>query len=182
MLRRLVLALLLTAGSAAAQTAGERIGQPALPGFTQVVQEQGGGNAIAEWVPRGETILQWTRMVTVQRFGGLAASVLPAPYLDRIRANLLQAACPSATTSPITELTVSGRPAAQFRVDCPMNPRTGAPETFFLRAIGGARDMHVVQIAFRRRPTAQDVAFAQQHLAGVALCGPASTEPVCRAS
>ena len=65
--------------------------------------------------------------------------------------------------------------------DCPRNPQTGLPETFLILAIEGANDMHVAQVAFRRVPSAQDIAWAEAQLESVALCTGASREPVCTA-
>jgi hypothetical protein len=56
-----------------------------------------------------------------------------------------------------------------MRVDCPLNPATGLPETFFAKAVPGAADMHVAQVAFRRVPSAQDATWAERYLAGVTL-------------
>jgi hypothetical protein len=77
----------------------------------------------------------------------------------------LQRACPRATVAYRRTLGV----AAQMRVDCPLNPTTGLPETFFAKAMPGRTDMHVAQVAFRRVPSAGDVAWAERYLAAVKL-------------
>ena len=71
-------------------------------------------------------------------------------------------------------------PAVTFRVDCPLNPATGRPETFLLRAIAGSTDLHVVQVAYRRLPNAAESEAAQRHRDSVRLCRASSPDPRCR--
>jgi hypothetical protein len=56
-----------------------------------------------------------------------------------------------------------------MRVDCPINPSTGKPETFFAKAMPSASDMHVAQVAFRRVPSSADTSWAENYLASVKL-------------
>jgi hypothetical protein len=167
-MRRPLILLALLATAAAAPPAGERLALPALPGLGIVHQQSAKGNSIEEQVPRGETIQQWTRMVTSLRFGGLASQATPVAALDRL-ATSVAGSCPGAVATPTRPLTVSGRPAAEMRADCPLNPQTGLPETFFAKAIAGASDLHMVQVAFRRVPSEADKAWAESILRQVAL-------------
>jgi hypothetical protein len=167
-MRRPFVLLALFATAAAAAPAGERLALPALPGFGIVHQQSANGNSIEEQVPRGETIQQWTRMVTSLRFGGLASQTTPDAALDRLAAGVA-GSCPGAVATPTRSLTVSGRAAAEIRADCPLNPQTGLPETFFARAIAGASDLHMVQVAFRRVPSEADKAWAEGIVRQVAL-------------
>ncbi len=79
--------------------------------------------------------------------------------------NGLSGACPGARVT----YRRPGAKLAQMRVDCPRNPATGLPETFFARAMTGSSDMRHAQIAFRRVPTASDVAWAEKYLGEVRL-------------
>jgi hypothetical protein len=162
----------------AAAAGGERIVAPALPGFVVGYTASDATRSIKEEVPKGETVQAWTRMVTTQRFGGLAAKVTPAVYAKNIVAGIPQA-CPGAAVSPVAALTVAGRPAARFQVDCPRNAQ-GQAETFILLAIAGKADMHVKQVAFRGRKTAADLTWARTFLAKTILCGAADGTPACR--
>lgn len=156
----------------------ERLVSPALPGFVVGYSAGNGEQSIREEIPRGETVEAWSRMVTTQRFAGLSARATPATYARNIIASLPRS-CPGAATSAIAALTVSGRPAARFQVDCPRNGG-GQPETFILLAIAGGSDMHVKQVAFRGRTTPAGLAWARSVLAGTVLCTPASKAAACR--
>ena len=130
--------LLLFAGPAStnAQSA-ERLVSPGLPGFVTGYSAANAVNSMVEEIPRGETVEAWTRMVTTQRFVGLAARTTPAQYAQNVVAPLPRA-CPGATVSPITSLAISGRPAVRFQVDCP-HSAGGRPESFILLAVAGRR-------------------------------------------
>lgn len=155
---------------AAAPAAQERLTAPPAPGFVVAYSAANDAQSIREEVPTGETVDAWSRMITTQRFTGLAQRTTPAQYLA-IVAQALPKSCPGGTTSPVESVAVSGRSAARMRADCPRLAQTGKPETFFMLAIAGSRDMHVKQIAFRRVPSAADERYAASFLAGVKLCG-----------
>jgi hypothetical protein len=154
---------------AAQGAAPEWIVQDPLPGFFVDFREEGSDGMIVEQVPDGESVERWTRMVTVQRFGGAAQRLSPQALLGNM-VDGLATSCRGARTSPIEAVMVTGRPAARFRADCPNNPVTGLPETFVALAIAGAADLHVVQVAFRRVPSAADSAWAARQIDSVVLC------------
>ena len=142
----------------------ETLLRPALPGFVVGYDLARNGNSIVEQVPAGETVEKWTRMVTTQRFAGVARRVDGNGFLQTMLDGLQQG-CPGAK---VTYRRTSGK-SAQMRVDCPLNPSTGLSETFFAKAMPGASDMHVAQVAFRRAPTANDVTWAESYLTSVKL-------------
>lgn len=132
-----------------------------------------------EFVPRGETVEGWTRMLTVQtmpwRMGLTPTGVL------RMLANGMESACSGATVAPIEAAALNGRDGATIRVDCPRNPQTGKPETMFARAVQGDRSITMVQAAVRRVPTAEDVTWATQVLSSVTFCGETDQSGRCGA-
>ena len=172
-----ILALIAAASAAPAQTPGERLVQARPAGFVVGHTVSAPEASIEERIPQGESVQRWTRMLTTQRFAATALRLRPEQVLLRM-ASSLPKGCPGGKTGPIRTFTVVGRPAAEFRADCPRNPAHGGPETFFARAIAGASDVHIVQVAFRRVPSPADAAFARAHLDSVALCtGAAKTGP-----
>ena len=87
-----------------------------------------------------------------------------------------------AEPTAVVDFTVSGRPAARMRADCPLNSQTGLPETYFIVAFAGSGDLFAEQVAFRRVPTAADVAFATKVLQDVRWCKTGSADAVCKLS
>jgi hypothetical protein len=173
------LASTLALGASAQTLRGERLVAPRLDGWTIGYYRSNEQQSIREEVPRGQTVENWQRMVTTQRFTGLAARTSPAAYARDILGNV-PASCPGARISPIKNAPVSGRPAVRFRVDCPSNPEAqGKPETFILMAVAGTADMHVKQVAFRGGLGLADLPWAERFLSGVAFCMPNDRSPAC---
>jgi hypothetical protein len=158
---------LATLGTTVQAQAAERLVSPALAGYVLGYQASNDTQSIREEVPSGETVERWTRMVTTQRFAGLAKRTTPAAYAKTI-ASQLPAACPGAAISPIANIAVSRHPAVQLQVDCPRN-ENGQRETFLMIAIAGENDMHVKQVAFRGARSPTDLAWARSFLAKTTL-------------
>lgn len=142
----------------------EALAQPALPGFIVGYEVARNGNSMREQIPAGETVQKWTRMITMQRFAGVGRKADGNAFLQ-LMIDGLQRGCPGAK---VIYRRASER-IGQVRVDCPLNPETSLPETFFAKALPGAADMHIAQVAFRRVPTPADVAWAEHYLASVKL-------------
>lgn len=60
-------------------------------GMAEVTNRNNGTNVLIEYVPRGETIANWTRMVTIQAYRGLGRS--PASSAEIARQAFYPAAC-----------------------------------------------------------------------------------------
>jgi hypothetical protein len=175
-------AMALTFLVSATANAAERIYVPGEPGFVMGYQAANAEQSIQEWVPSGETVEAWTRMLTFQRFTGLVQRGRPGPALLEWIAGRIAAACPGARSSAVTRSIVLGRESAMLVTRCPLNPATGKPETTFYRAITAASDVHVAQVAFRSVPDAVAEKHARDYLAKVVLCGNALSDalPVCK--
>jgi hypothetical protein len=156
----------------------EHLASPDLPGFVVGHEAANAEQSIREEVPSGETVDDWTRMVTTQRFGGAATRLTPTAFLEVITSNLT-AACPGARTSRVLAGTRGGHPSAQMRAFCPLLAQTGKPETFIMLAITGANDLHVKQVAFRRVPTDEDVEWGEAVLAAVVFCDTGEASEGC---
>ncbi|MEO6717497.1 MAG: hypothetical protein ABIM50_09670 [Novosphingobium sp.] len=169
---------MLVATSAASAQSAEHLAAPALPGFVVGYSAGNAQQSIREEIPLGETVEAWTRMVTTQRFTGLAQRTSPAAYAQSVLASLPRA-CPGAAISPVTNVTVVGRPAVRFQVDCP-HSAGGRPESFILLAIAGRSDMHVKQAAWRGGTTPATLNWGRQFIASTVLCAPGDKAPACR--
>jgi hypothetical protein len=173
----MALVMLLEAAATAEQPT-ERLVAPALPGFVMGYSAANTVNTMQEEIPRGETVEAWTRMVTTQRFVGLASRTTPAQYAQNVIAPL-QRACPDATISAMSSLTVSGRPSVRFQVDCPHSVG-GRPESFILIAIAGRSDMHVKQAAWRGGTTAATLGWGRLLINSTVLCAAPDRQTACR--
>ena len=134
--------------------------------------------AIREEVPEGESVKDWSRMVTTQRFGGLAALTTAENYLGTITRSV-ERACPGAQVGAVRSLAITGRPAVRVTIDCPVLAQTGKRETFLLEATAGTFDMLVKQVAFRGPHSAADIAWATSFLDALAYCAGGTTVSAC---
>jgi hypothetical protein len=165
------------AAPVAAQPSSEWLAQAPLPGLVVGYRAAQNGRSIVEWIPQGETVEVWTRMVTVQRFPDIGPRL--RFWADTFGTGLSQS-CPGAVVGRPAYSRTDGHQQVEFRVDCPRNPETGQPETFLLRAIAGASDLHSAQVAFRHVPSAQETDWARRQLASVTLCSRENASPICR--
>lgn len=183
MLLARVLAIAVMAGPAAtaiAQPQEEYLVQAPLPGLVMGYRQEQGGSLIEERIPPGETVHDWSQMVTTQRFAGTAARGVTLETWVGSFLGGLRTGCPGYGGGEPAYFEADGLRAVTFRVDCPHNPATGKPETFLLRAIAGSADLHVVQVAYRHVPSAAESEAARSHLESVRLCGASSSDPRCR--
>lgn len=169
--------LALAGTPALAQPSSEWLAHGPTPGLVVGFRQAEGGSMIVERIPQGETVQNWTRMVTVQRFAGQQPL---EQWLATFTTGLAQG-CPGARTSRPVYSETEGRRSVAFRVDCLRNPQTGQPETFLIRAISGAAALHVAQTAFRHVPSAAEADWARGFLATVTLCSRDVATPACRA-
>lgn len=176
----MAMSVLLVAQPAAGQGSGEWVAQARLPDLVVAFEHRDRGSTIVERIPPGESVQAWSVMATNQRFARLLAN---GATIDDWLGNFLGSldrGCPGYRSSDLLRTEQSGRPMVELRLDCPRNPSTGLPETFFLRAIAGRTDLHVAQVAFRRVPSAADVSYAQRHLATVRYCDRTDRTAACR--
>lgn len=173
----LLIALAAWPAMADAQPSSEWLAQGPLPGFGPRMTETQENVVVVRRVPAAETAERWTRMVAIHRMAGAA----PADIWARTFADGLMRGCPGARYSAPARLQVDGRGAVDLRGDCPLNPATGQPETFLLRAISGTTALHVAQVLFRHVPSEAEIAWARTYLATVTLCSRDIATPACRA-
>ena len=122
-----------------------------------------GRAVLVELVPAGETVQNFSRMVTLQTMPGLA-SVPARTFLDTF-ADRYRSACPRSTA---TILDLNG-PADGLRLDCPRHPATAKAETVFARLIDISPDSAMVQITMRFVPMPNDSRWALDYLVLVAV-------------
>ena len=178
-LRLAIAAAALAGAPATAQFAGEHLVPAPDANFRLAWSAGVGGSGIQEWVVGRETVVSWTRMITVQRFGnrpGMTPMLVAQQWLGG-----LARTCGTAASPPVA-VTVDGHAAVDVRYDCSRNPATGKPETIRARFVGGDTAIHIIQAATRRVPDAADRAWMEQVATAATLCAATSTDPRCATS
>ena len=110
---------------ASAQLVNENLLVEVPPGYKIDFQDKKPGSLMNEMVPTGESVDNWTEMVTVQIFYNLKTT--PEAFVSKMASGWL-AACPGAKSDPIVSGPENGYAAGVWLLNCPKNPATGKPE------------------------------------------------------
>jgi hypothetical protein len=154
--------------AAPAQRGGEIVSFGTPPAdFETGYQASQGGQTIVELVPKGQTVQNWERMVTLQTFAGNTRSVID---FRRAVSDGWRSACPGGNTINLSEGQENGYPYALLQMSCEHNPQSGRPEYTWIKAMRGERALYVAQYAFRHLPSREEVTDAARRLRGMSLC------------
>jgi hypothetical protein len=171
------LCLYLAAAPVHAQFQGENLLVSMPAGFKSDYQSTRDGMSIQEWVPEGETVQNWSEMVTVQVFQN-RRDLDPRAMLDSIQRGWLKA-CTGSAAAPIVTGKTNGYDTATMVLRCPLNGETGKPETTAFRAIRGRDSFYMIQRAVRSVPDAGRLERMEAYLGGVGVCDTRSAPSPC---
>lgn len=146
-------------------------------GFQIGKTAQQGPMITAEYIPQGETVSGWSRMLTVQVFGNLKKFDADQ-FADGIRRKWLSA-CTSSEVSKIHDGVENGYSFSLWRFACPMNQTTGKPENMFAKFISGNDAFYSVQYAYRAALTKDNIPPATTYLRSVGVCDTRLTDRPC---
>jgi hypothetical protein len=174
-----VLFFCLVAAPSQAQLKGENLLVAPPVGFKVGYKGTNNGINMMEWVPTGETVQNWSEMVTVQIFNK-RADLDPAQFLGRLQQQWL-AACKGSKAASILTGKANGYTASMMMLHCPLLAATGKPETTMFRAIKGNDSFYVVQRAVRAVASPDQVEKMKQYLGEVSVCEAGSLQHPCPA-
>jgi hypothetical protein len=180
MWRALKLSLLLAsliARPAAAEFINENLLTTLPSGYHVGFEDKNNSRQIAEWVPAGETVDNWTEMVTVQIFYRLK---VPPDAFMRDLEKRWRGDCPGARDAqPIASVVENGYPSLVWLLNCPQNPATGKPEITWFKAIQGNDSFYVVQKAFKFAPSKEQITKWVGYLKAVRVCDSRLPDRAC---
>lgn len=133
---------------------------------------------VAEMVPVGESVKNWTEMLTVQVFEGLR-STTPEKYQARME-SLWAKGCTGASSEPMTNAAQNGYAYSVWMQSCPNNTATGKMETTLFKAIKGSDSFYVIQKAFKFKPSKKQVTKWRSYLASVSVCDSRLVDRACQ--
>ena len=166
-------------GVAQAQLEAENLLIAVPDGFIVGDAVQGGAAgtiSATEFVPKGQTVQEWSEMVTVQVLHG---ATIGANALGEQVKTGWEGACPKSTVKRLGANKANGYSFVMWSYICPLNPQTKKPETMWLKAIRGGDALYVVQYAFRAAPTVATTEAALAYLDRVAVCDTRKPEHPC---
>jgi hypothetical protein len=136
---------------------------PQPDGFHAAYQNANGGHYILEMVLKGETVDQWTQMVTVTGVQGNAdnQNATARSRLD-LNANVFRQACPDTyAAKPLGSTSISGHEAYVAWISCGSTARGGSAhsESDLIVSIKGTADYYTVQWAESGPASSQPFTF-----------------------
>ena len=170
-------ALVLLGGGARAELAAENLLTGIPEGFEIGFQTREGSMDMMEFIPKGETVEDWSSMITVQVFHSLGK--LDADMFAGRIAEMWTAGCYDSAAERLGAGAVNGYPAAAWHYWCPLNTQTGKPEEMWLEAISGGDALYVVQYAYRADAGDEMELRALNYLAAVSVCDTRIAERDC---
>jgi len=146
-------------------------------GFKVDYQAEQKNQTITEMVAEGESVEDWTTMVTVQVFLGKTDTTLQ--QAQDILTNDWFNACENSESYPVADGTENGYNFVLWQLYCPLNSATQKPELTYMKAIQGNDSLYLVQVAFRFEPSEMDVTQWIKYLKEVKVCDSRIAERAC---
>lgn len=147
-------------------------------GFKIDFQAEQNNMVINEMVPQGESVNNWTTLVTVQIFLGMT-NATPEQYQDSLTQSWFNA-CPDSESYPVADGAENGYDFVLWQLYCPLNPSTQKVEYTYLKAIQGNDSFYLVQVAFRHEPTSDEITKWMNYLRTVQVCNSRILERACQ--
>jgi len=124
------------------------------PGWIPVLNEEGAGSRISEFVPEGQTQETWDEKITIQVVEGLT-EIDPREFTDRIQEGRRKL-CPDLLTHEPNSRDINGYNVTVVRVECRDTKVAEAPEGLELRKIEflmmkiimGKQNLYIIQRAW----------------------------------
>jgi hypothetical protein len=141
-----------------------------------------------EFVPKGETVQNWTRLLTVQTFTGNKTPL--ADWAERFRSSFPERwNCDGRKLIPSLSGWKNGYPWMRFIAICNRNPANNLGEMALIHIVRGRENLFIVQRAWRGPPFSQAVAPVppaefqewQTFMDQVVVCDPRYAENACPA-
>jgi hypothetical protein len=146
-------------------------------GFKVDYQAKQGNQTITEMVPEGESVEDWSKMVTVQVYLG-EKEVTPQQAQETLTNDWFNA-CENSETYPVADGVENGYNFVIWQLYCPLNPSTQNVEYTYMKAIAGNDSFYLVQVAFRYEPTETDITQWMRYLKDVRVCDSRIPEQAC---
>ena len=132
---------------------------------------------INEMVAEGESVQDWTTLVTVQIILG-ETNIMSEQYQETMTQKWFSA-CQDSQSYPVADGVENGYNFVLWQLYCPLNPATQKLEYTYMKAIQGNDSFYLVQVAFRYEPTEADITQWMNYLREVQVCDSRIPERSC---
>lgn len=132
---------------------------------------------INEMVPQGESVNNWTTLVTVQIFLG-ETNTTPEQYQETMTQSWFNA-CQDSESYPVANGDENGYNFVLWQLYCPLNPSTQQVEYTYMKAIQGNDSFYLVQVAFKHEPSSDEITQWMNYLREVQICDTRIPDRAC---
>jgi hypothetical protein len=169
--------------SAGSELTGENLLVKIPSGYELGSHQESGQGEINEYIPKGETLDDWSEMITVQLFPARQSNARFHATFE----SLAKQACRDGSVQVVATMVENGYPVKVFQLFCPTNLQTGMGETTFVKTIEGKDKFYVVQKAWRTEKyeldelplTEDDIVKWTLYLKSVQVCDSRIQEQAC---
>lgn len=158
---------------------GEILARGAPLGFKSVFSETRNGTSVQEFVPKTDSLKNWTSMVTIQAFKA-SPDLKPGKFLIEF-GEKYAAVCPALSHTNVLNGSANGYKVSLLAIQCPQNPTTGKPENLYVRAIQGDDSFYSIQYAYDHPLTPDEKVALGEYLESVIVCDVRKPEHPCPA-
>ena len=132
---------------------------------------------ITEMVQDGESVNEWSTMITVEIFLG-EKNTTPQQYEETLTERWFNA-CENSETYPVANGAENGYNFVLWQLYCPLNGSTQTEEYTYLKAIQGNDSFYLVQVAFRHEPSNDEITQWMGYLKKIQVCDSRIAEQAC---
>lgn len=163
------------ASSVQAASPPERVIYRLPTGFDLGFSQKGFKQSILEFVPKGQKVESWDKMVSVLKL----EQALGAKDFGAKLMTMVTATCPGAKAGFAIG---SDNESAGFMTYCPFNQMTRKPEWTFYLTMTGWENTYNLQMAFSTKPTSKDLDQMIDFMNSVRVCEAGQSDADCQKS
>ncbi len=156
----------------------ENLLQSVPEGYTIANRQSSGQAVLMEMIPQGQTLENWTDMVTTQIYLGARNASFEAYQADMLKR--WKGACSRAEAIPVTDGKENGYAFRLWLQTCRHDDPARKPEITWFKMILGNDSAYVVQKAFRFEPEKEQITRWIRYLRGVTVCDSRLKDRPCR--
>jgi hypothetical protein len=156
---------------------GEFLVTPIPEGFKLGAMDRTPKLQVTEYIPVGETVENWSRIVTEMINQGVPNA--DPDGLPTVMSKGWTQKCPGGSARKVVGNVENGYRASIWMFLCPSAPGTNKPESMWIKVISGSDRLYSVQYAYRSPPTREMLAPTMGYLKGVFVCDTRRADRPC---
>ncbi len=147
------------------------------PGAPALHKDNFGRITMSLYVPKEETVDDWSRMITVQMFHGMKSD--NPDTLAMALGKWWKTICPDGDAQKNKGGAENGYSFSIWMFTCSLNPQTKKPENMWLKVISGEDALYSVQYTHRRELSKEIIEQAREYLRYVVVCDTRRADRPC---